>query len=239
MSKRPLRWWIARGLLAITGWKPKGARPVPDRFVLIAAPHTSNWDFPLLLMFAAYFDLKIRWMGKQSLFRPPHGWVLRSIGGIPIVRKRRENVVASMVRAFETGAPLALVVPAEGTRSHAEYWKSGFYHIARNAGVPVVMSYLDYGTRSAGFSEGFDPTGDVRKDMDRIRAFYEGHEGRFPEKFSRIRLREEDAEEHLTLAPSLWTEPPAEAEPTRPAEPSRSPAASNDASDDATETEER
>jgi 1-acyl-sn-glycerol-3-phosphate acyltransferase len=194
MSKRPLRWWIARGLLAITGWKPDGVRPESSRYVLIAAPHTTNWDFPYLLIFAAYFDLDIRWMGKQSLFRPPLGWIMTLLGGIPIVRHRRENMVAAMVRAFADRSELGLVVPAEGTRSRSDYWKSGFYHIATGAKVPIVLSYLDYTKKVGGFGPAFHPTGDVGKDMDQIRDFYAGKDGKYPERFGPIRLLEEEAD---------------------------------------------
>ena len=192
MSKRPLRWWVARGLLAITGWKPDGVCPETRRCVLIAAPHTTNWDFFYLLIFAAFYGVEIQWMGKESLFRPPMGWIMRRLGGIPIARHRSQHRVSAMARCFEEQDELVLVVPAEGTRSHAEYWKSGFYHIARLADVPIVMSYLDYTRKRGGFGEAFYPGGDVHEDMDRVRAFYAGKQGKYPECFSRIRLREED-----------------------------------------------
>jgi len=192
MSK-PLRWWIARGLLAITGWKPDGVRPNAPRCVMIAAPHTTNWDFLYLLAFAAYFDLEIHWMGKHALFRPPMGWIMKALGGIPIVRHRSENIVLAMARSFKERDELVLVVPAEGTRRRSDYWKSGFYHIARTANVPIVMSYLDYTKKRGGFGPALHLTGDVRADMDKIRAFYEGKEGKYPENYGPIRLREEDA----------------------------------------------
>jgi 1-acyl-sn-glycerol-3-phosphate acyltransferase len=195
MPKRSLRRWIARGFLAVTGWKPDGDRPEARRFVLIAAPHTTNWDFPYLLAFAAWFDLDISWMGKQSLFRPPFGWIMRALGGIPIARHRRGNMVESMATAFASHDRLGLVVPAEGTRDHVEYWKSGFYHIARTARVPIIMSYLDYSTKRGGFGPALEPSGDVRADMDRIRAFYSGRHGKHPERFGPVRLREEDDSE--------------------------------------------
>jgi 1-acyl-sn-glycerol-3-phosphate acyltransferase len=193
MSKHRLRWWIARSLLAVTGWKPEGDRPDSRHCVLIAAPHTSNWDFAYLLIFAAYFDLEVHWMGKHKLFRPPFGGIMKALGGIPIVRELRENVVSAMVRSLREHTELILVVPAEGTRSHRDYWRSGFYHIALDAEVPIVMSYLDYAQKRGGFGPAFHPSGDVRKDMDRVRAFYAGKEGKHPERFGPIRLREEDS----------------------------------------------
>lgn len=192
MRKRPLRQSIARGFLAATGWRAEGPRPDPDRYVLIAAPHTTNWDFPYLLAFATVFDLDISWMGKSSLFRPPFGRIMRALGGIPIVRHQRGNLVAAMTAAFDERERLGLVVPAEGTRAYVDYWKSGFYHIARSAGVPIVPSYLDYARRRGGFGPAFHPTDDLVADMDRLRTFYADKQGRYPERFGRVRLREED-----------------------------------------------
>jgi 1-acyl-sn-glycerol-3-phosphate acyltransferase len=179
-------------VLAATGWQPEGARPSAAKFVLIAAPHTSNWDLLYLLALAAVFGVNVRWMGKHTLFRGPAGPVLRALGGIPIRRHRNENVVQAMARAFAECDELALVVPAEGTRSRAPYWKSGFYHIARSAGVPIVMGYLDYPRRRGGFGPALVPSGDVRADMDRIRAFYADKVGRHPAGSGPVRLREED-----------------------------------------------
>ena len=195
MSKRPLRRLVARTFLSLTGWKPDGLRPEADRFVLIAAPHTTNWDFPYLLAFAAHFDVEISWMGKDTLFRWPFGRIMRALGGVPVRRSKRENLVSAMARTFEDHPRLGLVVPAEGTRSHVDYWKSGFYHIAMTARVPIVMSYLDYSRKVGGFGPAFSPTGDVKKDMGAIRAFYEDRKGKYPERFGRIRLREEDHED--------------------------------------------
>jgi 1-acyl-sn-glycerol-3-phosphate acyltransferase len=193
MPKRPVRRLLARALLAITGWKPDGVRPEPKLFVLIAAPHTTNWDFVYLIAFAAYFEVEISWMGKASLFRRPFGGFMRALGGVPVQRRKRENLVDAMAKAFSDRQELGLVVSAEGTRDYVEYWKSGFYHIAVTARVPIVMSYLDYSTKRGGFGPAFHPTGNLSQDMDAVRAFYEGRKGKFPELFGRIRLLEEDA----------------------------------------------
>ena len=134
MLLRPVRRILARLFLALTGWKPGGGRPEPSRYVLIAAPHTSNWDFPYLIAFAWLYDVRIAWLGKHTLFRPPAGFIMRALGGIPVRRERRENRVMAMARAFDGRDQLALVVPAEGTRGYVEYWRSGFYHIAMEAG---------------------------------------------------------------------------------------------------------
>ncbi|MFK8050024.1 MAG: lysophospholipid acyltransferase family protein [Halioglobus sp.] len=184
--------WIARCFLRINGWETEGEKPEAARFVLIAVPHTSNWDFLYLIAFGAVFDLNIRWLGKHSLFKPPFGWVMRNLGGIPIVRHSNRNVVQDMAAAFDDHDELALAVPTEGTRARAEYWKSGFYHIAMGADVPIVPSYLDYGKKRAGFGPPLVPSGDLRADMEYFRGFYAKSIGKFPEKFGPIRLREED-----------------------------------------------
>ncbi len=183
--------WIARMFLRLTGWQVVGERPAHRRYVLIAAPHTSNWDFPYMLAFAAVFDIEVTWMAKHNLFYPPMGWVMRALGGMPIVRHKNLNVVGSTVEAFKQRSELVIVVPTEGTRRRAEFWKSGFYHIAAGAGVPIVPSFLDYGKKRGGFGPALHVTGDMAKDMAYFREFYKGVEGRFPEEFGPIRLREE------------------------------------------------
>ncbi|QFU76355.1 acyltransferase [Halioglobus maricola] len=183
---------IARKLLAWMGWTLEGARPVHERYVLIAAPHTSNWDFPMMLLFAAAFDIKIQWMAKDSLFNPFTGWLMRALGGLPIDRKSSNGIVGSMAQTLVKAKELVLVVPAEGTRERVEYWKSGFYHIARQANVPIVPSVLDFGRKRGGFGAGIMPTGNVKLDMDYFRDVYAGASGKFPDKFGPIRLREED-----------------------------------------------
>jgi 1-acyl-sn-glycerol-3-phosphate acyltransferase len=187
MKKSLARWFLRRG-----GWRIEGERPPYDSFVLIAAPHTSNWDFPYMLAFATLFDIKISWLAKHSLFYPPMGWITRVLGGIPIERHKNSNVVAELVDLLKNDPKLVLAVPAEGTRSYSDYWKSGFYHIARGAGVPIVPSYLDYGQRRGGFGPALIPTDDVKADMDYLREFYGPMMGKHPELFSPIRLREEE-----------------------------------------------
>lgn len=182
---------LATVLLRLGGWRVEGEPPAVDKCVVIAAPHTTNWDFVWVLAFAAYYRIRIRWVGKHTLFRPPFGWLMRKLGGIPVRRDRRESFVNQMAALFRRDEPLRLVVAVEGSRSHGASWKSGFYHIARTAGVPIAMSYLDYEKRRGGFGPLLRPTGDVRGDMDQIRAFYADKRGKYPEKAGPIRLVEE------------------------------------------------
>lgn len=191
---RGLKRAIGRSYLRLAGWREEGGRPEAEAFVLIAAPHTSNWDLPLTIALSYVYDVPIRWAGKHTLFRFPYGWFMRALGGIPIVRHERRGRVQQLADLFEEHENLVLTVPAEGTRSRRDYWKSGFYHIARIADVPIVCGYLDYQRKRGGFGPAIRPTGDVSGDMDRIREFYADKVGRYPEKFGPVRLREEDEE---------------------------------------------
>ena len=183
--------WLARGFLRLSGWRLEGVKPSVQRFVLVAAPHTSNWDLAYMLALAVICDMKLSWMGKHVLFRPPLGWVMRALGGIPVVRHRPGALVQQLVRRFKESESLALVVPAEGTRGRAPHWKSGFYHIARAAEVPVLLGYLDYSRKRGGFGPAIELTGDVSADMDEIRSFYADKIGRYPQLFGEVRLKEE------------------------------------------------
>ncbi len=191
--------WLGESFLRAAGWKTDGKRPDEEKYVIIAAPHTTNWDMPFMLAMAFVFDIPVRWMGKHTLFKEPYGTFFRSLGGMPIVRHRKGGVVEQMVEAFEREPSLVLMVPAEGTRSYVEYWKSGFYHIARAANVPVCLSYLDFDKKVGGIGPTVTLTGDVEADMDKIRAFYEGKQGMYPERVGKIRLREEDAQRDARL----------------------------------------
>lgn len=180
--------------MEVFGWKVEGERPAPKHYVLIAAPHTSNWDFPLLILFAAAFDMKISWLAKHSLFKPPMGFIMRALGGVPVVRNKNSNVVDAMADSFVGQEELAVVVPAEGTRSRTEHWKSGFYHIAMKADVPIIPSYLDFGQKRGGFGPPLILTGDMTQDMDVLRTFYAPMSGKFADQFGPVRLREENSD---------------------------------------------
>jgi 1-acyl-sn-glycerol-3-phosphate acyltransferase len=166
--------------------------PLPDRCVVIAFPHTSNWDFPVTLALAGVTGIDIKWLGKRQLFRGPMGPVMRALGGISVNQTANQGLVATLVDELKKQPQLALVVPAEGTRSLTEYWRSGFYRIAQQAEVPIVCAFVDKSTRSGGFGLIIEPTGDVKADMDKIRAFYQGRTGWKPGRAAIPRLREED-----------------------------------------------
>jgi len=183
---------MARFWLWLWRWTAIPAEePIPSRCVMIVAPHTTNWDFPLTLAMARVRGVKISWLGKESLFRGPAGPIMRRLGGVAIDRSAPGGMVASLAKEFVHRERLVLVVPAEGTRSKTEYWKSGFYRIAEQADVPIVCAFVDRATRTGGFGPVITPSGDLTADMDRIRAFYAGKEGLKAGRFGPIRLKEE------------------------------------------------
>jgi 1-acyl-sn-glycerol-3-phosphate acyltransferase len=177
--------WFSVAFLKLNGWKVEGSlSPECRKSVFIAAPHTSNWDLPYTLMVAFALRLNIYWMGKASIFRPPFRATMMWLGGIPVDRAQSNNLVEASVAAIQTAdGPLQLVVPPEGTRSKARYWKSGFYYIAVGAQVPIVMAYMDYQKKISGLGPVFQPTGNIEADMQTIKAFYAPFKGKNPDQF--------------------------------------------------------
>lgn len=173
----PLLRLIAMLILKLIGWKAIGKQIDNPRFVLIGAPHTSNWDFPLMLLVVLKLRLEVFWMGKHTLFPFPLGWFMRWLGGIPINRSKSHNVVNDTVRLYRENTNLVVLVPPEGTRSKVTTWKSGFYHIANNAGVPILLGFVDAAKKEAGLADFFYPTGDIDADMKLIRSFYADKKG--------------------------------------------------------------
>ncbi len=188
-----IRRLLARVYWACSRWtlrtEPAPAKPT----VLLGVPHTSNWDFVLMLGIAWRLGIPVRWLGKASLFRGLAGPAMRAIGGIPVDRADPSRVVADVVGRIRDSEVFGLVVTPEGTRGAGQYWKSGFYRIAREAGLPVTLGYVDRTTMTTGLGPTIELTGDVRADMDVIRAFYADKSGLRPELRTEPRLREEDA----------------------------------------------
>ena len=176
------------------GWRVVGAMPRAPKLVVIVAPHTSNWDFPIGLACGYGSSLLSAWpygfLAKDSLFRGPLGPVLRALGGIPIDRSAPGAVVDQMAAVFAGRERFLLAVTPEGTRKRMPFWKSGFYHIARAARVPIMPVAFDYGRRECRFGEIIVPTGDVETDLEVLRAFYAGVTPRHPANAGEIRFRE-------------------------------------------------
>ncbi len=181
----PVARFVRRLLLALyraRGWKAVGVVPEPRRFVLIAAPHTSNWDFVNFLGLTA--DLKVRphFMAKLSLFRWPLGGFIRQMGGVAVDRRGGGNVVQQMVDEFARRAEFMLTVAPEGTRGKTQKWRTGFYQIAMAAKVPMVVGMMDYGTKTGGLGPLIWPSGDFRADMLKVLEVYRTCIPKIPER---------------------------------------------------------
>ncbi len=177
--------WLSLTLMWLFRWRMEGELPDEPKFVLIAAPHTSNWDLPIMLSLAFAFRTRLFWMGKHTLFRRPYGPIMRWLGGIPIDRRKSHNVVEQSADQFRKADNLVMVVPPEGTRQKVRYWKTGFYRIAESAKVPIVLGFLDYRRKVGGVGPAILPTGDIEADMEKIRAFYENVTGKYSEQYNR------------------------------------------------------
>ncbi len=186
-----MRRFLGRAYLKLTGWRVIGDPPKAPKYIIVVAPHTSNWDFMIGLTASWASGLDVGFVAKQGLFRPPLGWLLKALGGIPVRRDRNQNLVEQIAAAYRRRDRLALAITPEGTRARTETWRSGFYHLATLAGIPIIPAYLDWPTKTACFGPALIPSGDVRADMSVLRDFYAGKRGRFPDQFGDVRLAEE------------------------------------------------
>jgi 1-acyl-sn-glycerol-3-phosphate acyltransferase len=178
----PLLRGLAFSFLKVFGWRLEGRLPDVDKLVVIAAPHTSNWDLPVLLSLAFALRAKACWLGKHTLFRRPFGFLFRWMGGIPVYRSASKNMVAQSVELFHNSEKLILTIPPEGTRSKVSYWKTGFYYIALGAGTPIAMAFIDYKRKATGVGPTLYPTGNIEADMEVIRNFYANVTAKYPDK---------------------------------------------------------
>lgn len=169
-------------LYRMRGWKAVGEVPEPRRFIIIAAPHTSNWDFVNYLGLTADLGVRPHFMGKLSLFRWPIGGFMRQMGGVPVDRANASNAVQQMVDEFARRAEFMLTVAPEGTRGKAQKWRTGFYQIALAAKVPMVVGLMDYGRKTGGFGPAIWPTGDFRADMEKVLAVYRDCTPKYPDR---------------------------------------------------------
>ncbi|PWK20249.1 acyltransferase-like protein [Arcicella aurantiaca] len=176
---------ISRFLLTISGWKivdstPKGVINY-HKAVMIAAPHTSNWDYFYCMIILLRVGLPFKYLAKDSLFKFPLGLIIRGLGGIPVIRSQKNNLVNDMGEMIKNNPkPIQLIVPAEGTRSYSKEWKSGFYHIAVAANVPIILGFLDFKKKEGGFLNVFYPTGNYEQDLLEIQKQYANVTPKFP-----------------------------------------------------------
>lgn len=174
---------VSLAYMKFAGWHLEGDPPSVQRYVMIAAPHTSNWDLPMTLAIVFAYRLKVYFFAKHTLFSPPLGIFLRWLGGVSVDRSKSNNLVEQMIELFSTHDRLILIIPPEGTRKHVRYWKSGFYHIAFGAQVPIALGFIDFSRKVAGFGGLFEPSGNFEADLPLIRAFYSGISGKNPRPF--------------------------------------------------------
>ena len=180
---------LALAILHALGWKLEVTLPDTKKYVLIGAPHTSNWDFVYMLLFRSAIGIHPRWIGKDTFFCWPFGGLWKRLGGIPVNRRSRHSFVDQMVATFQEHDELILVIAPEGTRSKTRYWKSGFYYIALGAGVPIVMGFVDYARKVGGIGPTLMPTGDIQADFAALREFYADKTGKHPREQGEVRLR--------------------------------------------------
>ena len=185
---------LAGWLLRALGWRVVLAQPMPLRCVVVFYPHTSNWDFPVGLMAKWMLGIHFRFIGKHTLFAGPLGPMFVRWGGIPVDRRESTGVIARLAERFAAETDFRLAIAPEGTRSRTGHWKSGFYHLARAAGVPVALAFIDYARREVGVGAHIELTGDVDADMARIAAFYAGKVGKRPANAGPIRLSDGSGE---------------------------------------------
>lgn len=165
---------LGRAWLWAGGWTVVGEMPGLPKFVIVAAPHKTNWDLPNAIAGGLHFGVPVHWMGKASLFKWPYTGFMRWLGGIPVDRSKSNNAVAQMVEKFASARELIVVIPPEGTRGDVARWKSGFYYIAHGANIPLVLAFIDYNERRIGIAQMFHPTGNYDADLAAIQAVYAG-----------------------------------------------------------------
>lgn len=176
-------------ILTLLGWRLDQRLPDTNKYLVIGAFHTSNWDLPLGLLGLWAMGLRPRWVGKHTLFWWPLGSLLRAVGGIPVDRRVHTGFIDRIAAAYENSERFVIVIAPEGTRSRTRYWKTGFYYIALAAKVPIAMAYIDYPNKQLGIGGVLIPSGDIDADMVVIRDFYSDKTGLRPEKQGDIRLK--------------------------------------------------
>jgi 1-acyl-sn-glycerol-3-phosphate acyltransferase len=185
---------LARLLLKFFGWRMVGRPPDVPKYLIVFAPHTSNWDLPIGYAFARAFKLNPSWLGKHLLFRPPFGSLFRWMGGIPVDRRSRHNAVDQVIQAFHERESLALAITPEGTRKKTPYWKTGFYYIAVGAQVPIQLAFLDYRRKIGGFGPLITPSDDIEADISIMRDFFSSKSGKYPDQAGDIQILDSKAD---------------------------------------------
>lgn len=177
-------YWLGRTILGLAGWRIDVRLPDMPKMVIIAAPHTSNWDFVFGMAVVLKLQIDLHWYAKHTLFQTWMGPFFRWLGGLPVDRSAPGGVVTQTAAAFAEREQLIIALAPEGTRSRREQWKHGFYHMATAAQVPIVVAYIDYARKQVGIGPVFQPSGDWARDMKPVFEFYRGIRGKHPQSFA-------------------------------------------------------
>ena len=180
---------IATTILKMIGWQVSFSLPPRNKYVLVGAPHTSNWDFPLGLLAMWASGLRCHWVGKHTLFKGPFGPTMRALGGIPVDRRESVGFTRKVIETFADRDQFVLAISPEGTRSLTKNWKGGFYRIALAAEVPIALGYIDYPRRQIGIDRMFEPSGDIESDFKILEEYYQNKIGKRPEKQGPVSVR--------------------------------------------------
>jgi 1-acyl-sn-glycerol-3-phosphate acyltransferase len=182
---------LGQSLLWLLGWRTEITLSLPKKYIVVGYPHTSTWDFPLFVLTTWSMGIPMKFIGKKSLFDGPFGWLFTALGGLPVDRTGGQDMVKQVAQLFAEHEELRIGLAPSGTRGHAEYLRSGFYHMAAESNVPLVLGSMDFGRRVGCLMEAVYPSGDVGSDMDKVREIYARIQGRNPERMVPVRLRSE------------------------------------------------
>ncbi|MGB0129363.1 MAG: lysophospholipid acyltransferase family protein [Rhodocyclaceae bacterium] len=185
---KPFRQRFAAALLRLAGWHTVTAEPPGPKAVIVFYPHTSNWDFVIGMLYRIAVGFPAHWAAKHTVFRPPLGGLMRRMGGIPVDRRASHGMVGELSGEFERAERLYLAIAPEGTRSRTDRWRSGFYHLALHADVPIGLAFIDYPRREIGVGGYVRLCGEAEQDLQTLREFYATKQGRYPEKQGEIRF---------------------------------------------------
>ncbi|WP_298440863.1 lysophospholipid acyltransferase family protein [uncultured Ferrimonas sp.] len=182
---------LCKTLLQLAGWRIEGQLPALPKFVVIAGPHTSNWDFILGILAKGQLRIPARFIGKHQLFKPPFGWLFRALGGRPVVRTQANNLVETIAALFQQEPRFVMALSPEGTRAPVARWKTGFYHIAILAKVPIVPVAFDFRQRRIVIGDALYPGDSKAADMAQLLAFFRQFQGRFPQPIPHYRSEQD------------------------------------------------
>jgi len=180
---------LSRLILKLLGWHVDVTLPKEKKFIMIGAPHTTNWDLPIGLLCFWSVPVRITWVAKKQLFVGPFNYFFRALGGIPVDRSVHTGFIEQIAQQFNQREEMIFGLTPEGTRSRTEYWKTGFYYIALKAKVPICCAYVDFPSRTVGFGKMIMPSGDINKDFEQIKLFYQDKKGKYPEKQGPVRIK--------------------------------------------------